>query len=356
MMDLKENNKKKTWIMMMEGAFCVGKSKVPFTAIGADHGIEQENRSIKVIEGKSSIWDTIKKNMIPCFTNNNKSTSVKLNGETLQIRQEPKLMNRILVASRSRTEIDLSNIFGTYEFSVVPLSLFATDGSLYYGKDKSVIAKELREFEPEEIGTQEEDSESKKVVIIDAMAIVNKIDIKSESIENCAEFAPIFCKRVKNKASKFDEVRITFDRYDVKSVKANTRAGRIKGIAPVHYKVTDSTRIRHLETKKFLASIETKRELTRCLADKLAADLEKDFVVVFDRSCFSNLADLEESLKTYGQEKADAGIVLHAIDVCRRDPFRELTISCSDNDVLLILLNYFEQLQYYYLQNNRALL
>ena len=72
--------------------------------------------------------------------------------------------------------------------------------------------------------------------------------------------------------------------------------------------------------------------------------MEKDFVVVFDRSCFSNLADLEESLKTFGQEEADTGIVLHAIDVCRRDPFSELTISCSDTDVLLILLNYFEQL------------
>ena len=172
--------------------------------------------------------------------------SVKLNGETLQIRQGRKLMNRILVASRRRPEIDLSNIFGTYEFSVVPLSLFATDGSLYYGKDKSVIAKELREIEPEEIGTQEEDSESRNVIIIDVMAIVNKIDIKSESIENCAEFASIFCKRVKNKASKFDEVRIIFDRYDVKSVKANTRAGRIKGIAPVHYKVTGSMRLQHL--------------------------------------------------------------------------------------------------------------
>ena len=108
--------------------------------------------------------------------------------------------------------------------------------------------------------------------------------------------------------------------------------------------MTDSTRIRHLETKKFLASIETKRELTRYLADKLAVDLEKDFVVVFDRSCFSNLADLEESLKTYGQEEADTGIVLHAIDVCRRDPFSELTISWLDIDVLLTLLNYFEQL------------
>ena len=176
------------------------------------------------------------------------------------------------------------------------------------------------------------------------MVIANKIDIKSESIENYAEFASIFCKRVINKASKFDEVRIIFDRYDVKSVKANTRAGRIKGIAPVHYKVTDSTRIQYLETKTFLASIETKRELTRYLADKLAADLKKDFVAVFDRSRFSNLADLEESLKTYSQEDADTGIVLHSIDVCRRDPFSELTISCSDTDVLLILLNYFEQL------------
>ena len=83
--------------------------------------------------------------------------------------------------------------------------------------------------------------------------------------------------------------------------------------------------------------METKRELTRYLADKLVADLEKYFLVLFDRSCFSNLVDLEDSLKTYGQEKADTGIVLHAIDECRRDPFSELTINCSDTDVLLIL-------------------
>ena len=118
------------------------------------------------IEGESSIWDTIEKKRIPSFTNNNKTTSVKLNGETLQIREERKLMNRILVASRSRAEIDLSNIFGTYEFSVVPHSIFATDGSLYYGKDKSVIAQELRELVPEEADTQEEEeSDSRKVVM-----------------------------------------------------------------------------------------------------------------------------------------------------------------------------------------------
>ena len=71
----------------------------------------------------------------------------------------------------------------------------------------------MREPAPEEVDTleEEEESESRKVLIIDAMAIVHKIDIKSESIENCAEFASKFCKRLKNEASKFDEVQIIFD-------------------------------------------------------------------------------------------------------------------------------------------------
>ena len=60
------------------------------------------------------------------------------------IKEERKLINRILIASRSRPEIDLLNIFGKYEFSVVPLSLFAPDGSLYYAKDKSSITTKLR--------------------------------------------------------------------------------------------------------------------------------------------------------------------------------------------------------------------
>ena len=43
---------------MMEGGFCVGKSEVPFTSIGADHGIEQENRSIKVMGGIKGIGNS----------------------------------------------------------------------------------------------------------------------------------------------------------------------------------------------------------------------------------------------------------------------------------------------------------
>ena len=34
---------------MICGCFCVSKSEVPFTLIGADHDIEQESRALKVL-------------------------------------------------------------------------------------------------------------------------------------------------------------------------------------------------------------------------------------------------------------------------------------------------------------------
>ena len=39
------------WNLFMEGNFSVQKNKIPFTAIGADHALEQENKNIKVLVG-----------------------------------------------------------------------------------------------------------------------------------------------------------------------------------------------------------------------------------------------------------------------------------------------------------------
>ena len=127
------------------------------------------------------------------FADNNKVTIVKVNGEKLHIKEEWKLMNRILIASWSWPEIDLAIIFGSYEFSVVLLSLFAPDGSLYYAEDKSSITTELREFGPDENFIKDE-AKSSEVIIFDAMAIASKTDIKAESLENCDEFASKFCE------------------------------------------------------------------------------------------------------------------------------------------------------------------
>ena len=40
---------------MISGCFCVSKSEVLFTLIGPDYGIEQDNRTLKVLGGIKGI-------------------------------------------------------------------------------------------------------------------------------------------------------------------------------------------------------------------------------------------------------------------------------------------------------------
>ena len=42
-----------TWQLLANGSFLVNKSGTPCTVIGADHGIKQENRALKVLGGTS---------------------------------------------------------------------------------------------------------------------------------------------------------------------------------------------------------------------------------------------------------------------------------------------------------------
>lgn len=454
-----------TWHIMESGNFSVNKSRVPFSAIGADHGIEQENRALKVLggikglansnqalneyfltaaelgnivesfcetfgieenqsrkrdehyqlsgsknqritnnvtkistvfndhvvnfdssdvvynvltrkvlpsavaerflavtsigqekyndfvkqklEGKGSIWDPLKKEKLNTFSSNNKNVTVTVSKQLVQVREERKLMTRLLIASRTRPDIDLPSNIGMYEFSVVPRSLFTIDGTLHQTTDKSVIAAELcksqKVKEIEENTEQSNDNRIRKVIIFDGMAIVNRINIKKQKITNCAEFADQFINIIKREASGFDEVRVVFDRYKEKSLKANTRAKRTKGVS-VQYKISDVTQIGHLVTKQFLSSIKTKNDLTEYLTKKLQLQLDVEYVIVYRMTCVTNILDLDPELKSYTHEEADTGIVLHAIDVCKRDPFTDLVISCSDTDVLLILLHYFDEL------------
>ena len=150
---------------------------------------------------------------------------------------------------------------------------------------------------------------------------------------------------INHQASDYDEVRMIFDRYETRSLKSITRANHTKGLSAVHYKVSDAAKIGHLETKQFLSSIDTKNELTEYLSKQTAHQLEKDYVIVYGKSCLTNLPDLDQELRTnYTHEEADTGIVLHALDFSKRDQCGELVISCSDTDILLILLHYFDNL------------
>ena len=61
------------------------------------------------------------------------------------------------------------------------------------------------------------------------------------------------------------------------------------------------------------------------------------------RHCVWKLSTNECS-KSQLQEEADTGIVFRAIDVTKRDSFSELVVMCSDTDVFLHILHYFEMI------------
>lgn len=91
------------------------------------------------------------------------------------------------------------------------------------------------------------------------------------------------------------------------------------------------------ETKEFLSSIETKNEQVFLTLSEISIR----YVIVYSATCDTNILDLDPALSNHKQEEADTSIVLHEIDVTRRNPFADLTISFSDTDVLLIQLHYF---------------
>ena len=109
----------------------------------------------------------------------------------------------------------------------------------------------------------------------------------------------------------------------------------------------DDTFISNLKTKEFFSSAKTKEELTIYLSEKLIREFlhqDKQFVVVYDNKCETNISNFDNNLRVHSHEEADTLIVLHGIDVAKRDSFQELYVDCCDTDVFLLLLYYFEKL------------
>ena len=144
-------------------------------------------------------------------------------------------MNRLIVASKTRPDIGLPAFMGKYEFTVVPPSLFGPDGSFYKETKKADLANELRplqiqpdNFDAEISGVLE--TNFRKVIIIDGMAFVNKVNIKNFQLGTCLDFAECFISMIKNETRGNKEVR-----YDPKSLKSNTRAARTKILQDLRY-------------------------------------------------------------------------------------------------------------------------
>ena len=101
-----------------------------------------------------------------------------------------------------------------------------------------------------------DDPSQEKVIIFDAMAIVNKINIKKSKIKSCTDFAEVFVDRILDESFRYKEVTVMFDRYDKGPLKEQTRIERTRGYS-TNYGVHDEIKIDNLETKEFLSLMET---------------------------------------------------------------------------------------------------
>ena len=65
----------------------------------------------------------------------------------------------------------------------------------------------------------------------------------------------------------------------------------------------------------------------------------------YEFTCISNISDIDPRLTNHCHEQADTCIVLHSLDVTKRNPFTDLVVYCCDTDVLLLLLYYCDELR-----------
>ena len=296
------------------------------------------------LRGSSSIWSPLKKRKLPTFSENCASVKVKLKDKVATLREERRLLTRFLMAYRERPEVDLPTHLGEYEFSVVPRSMFNSDGRMLLATDKSSVMHEIEKMLEPEDAIIEPVLQGDRVVMFDGMGLVNKMK-KTAAIKTCKDFADAFVQRILLESRTFQQINLIFDRYMTTSLKAKTRDKRTKGIS-TRYKIADDTNIENVSLKSLLSHVETKQELTAYLSRKVTVacrENQKRYVIVYENTCETNVP-ISPNLLSHEHEEADTLIILYGIEAARLNPFQELVVCSPDTDVLLLLIHYYEQL------------
>ena len=243
----------------------------------------------------------------------------------------------MMVVCQSRPEINLQEAIGMYEFSLVPRSLFAADGTMLHCSTKSALMSLIEKEAPTATSSDVPPDVSvvgKKVVIADGMAELQSLD-KPAVITTCAHLAEHFSEQFLNKYGDSDELHLVFDRYDVPlSLKSATRVRRQGDQHPVYYRITDFTHIAKVTRKRLLSHKRTKMELTEYISAKVIQTSEcrgKSVVVAWGNNCQATHRDVTHLRSS--QEEADTKMILVASHGAT-----EINIHSPDTDVFILSL------------------
>ena len=137
--------------------------------------------------------------------------SVSLKDKVVELQKDRNLFARLMMVAKSRPEIDIKEAIGQYEFSVVPRSLFANDGTMFHCSMKSALMSVL-EKTCESLDTSRTDDSvassapsTMTVAIIDGMAELQSLD-KPHWVSSFEKLAKHFNDCLFHKYRESDEV------------------------------------------------------------------------------------------------------------------------------------------------------
>ena len=186
------------------------------------------------IIGTVNLWDKMSKVKLQCWKTAAKKVRVKTESRVIELQENRSLFARMAIAGRSRPDIDIKDAIEKHEFSSLSRALFASDGKLLPCEDKSKLLQILEQI-PDEPSNEvcfcapssSTSSSTSRVILIDAMVLVQQIAASKMKLKSCKEFAELHIKAVERMISQYDKVHVVFDHYDVKvSLKEMARQKR----------------------------------------------------------------------------------------------------------------------------------
>ena len=109
----------------------------------------------RLTERRLCVCGKMTKMKIKTFKTSNAMIEINAGGKHIQIKEECGLLQRLIVISRIRPQLDMKECIGTYAFGVVPRSLFASDGTVLLAYDKAKILHHMQLlFSNEQLVTQ----------------------------------------------------------------------------------------------------------------------------------------------------------------------------------------------------------
>ena len=239
-------------------------------------------------ESAISIVSPLQKANLKTCKSANKKKTMKVRDKVVELRENCNLFARCALMQKQRN-IDMKEVVGDHELTIVPRALFNVDGSLLDSavKKSDAVTEVLDNVHAHIL----EDMPIQPKCAIDSMRVVNEINKKTCIMKTGNDLADEFNRRIDTKSRGAGVVVVAFDLYDSQkpSLKGKTRAKRtgkkskkFELVPPRDFKIEGKTKIDKVSLIELLASEKTKRSLTEFLMNKVVEYLkgrEVDFVV-----------------------------------------------------------------------------